>query len=62
MYGLPADTVKGKFRTKTVPYNGINPRYDEEEFLFKKVSKSPHSFCLLSSYCIGVLNSLNIRT
>ena len=57
MYGLPADTVKGKFRTKTVPYNGINPRYDEEEFLFKKVSKSPPSFCLLSSYCIGVRNS-----
>lgn len=51
MYGLPADTVKGKFRTKTVPYNGINPRYDEEEFLFKKVSlyftrsKSMPGFC-----------------
>ncbi|XP_020291177.1 1-phosphatidylinositol 4,5-bisphosphate phosphodiesterase classes I and II isoform X2 [Pseudomyrmex gracilis] len=37
MYGLPADTVRKKFRTKTVPNNGINPIYDEEPFVFKKV-------------------------
>ena len=37
MYGLPADTVRKKFRTKTVPANGINPHYGEEKFLFKKV-------------------------
>lgn len=36
MYGLPADTVRRK-RTKTVPNNGINPQYDEEPFVFKKV-------------------------
>lgn len=39
MYGLPADTVRKKFRTKTVPNNGINPVYDEEPFIFKKVEK-----------------------
>ena len=38
MYGLPTDTVRKKFRTKTVPNNGLNPVYDEEPFIFKKVS------------------------
>ncbi|KDR24186.1 hypothetical protein L798_07593, partial [Zootermopsis nevadensis] len=37
MYGLPADTVRKKFRTRIVPANGINPTYDEEPFVFKKV-------------------------
>lgn len=36
MYGLPADTVRRK-RTKIVPANGLNPIYDEEPFVFKKV-------------------------
>lgn len=37
MYGLPADTVRRKFRTKIVPNNAINPQYNEEPFIFKKV-------------------------
>lgn len=37
MYGLPADTVRKKFRTKIVPNNSINPVFDEEPFVFKKV-------------------------
>lgn len=37
MFGLPADTVRKKFRTKVVPNNGINPVYDEDPFVFKKV-------------------------
>ncbi|XP_043266529.1 1-phosphatidylinositol 4,5-bisphosphate phosphodiesterase classes I and II isoform X2 [Venturia canescens] len=37
MYGLPADTVRKKFKTKIVPNNGINPIYDDEPFIFKKV-------------------------
>ena len=37
MYGLPADTVRKKHRTRTVPANGINPIYDEAPFKFKKV-------------------------
>ncbi|XP_075554338.1 phospholipase C at 21C isoform X2 [Dermacentor variabilis] len=37
MFGLPADTVRRRFRTRTVPANGINPVYDEEPFVFKKV-------------------------
>ena len=37
MYGLPADTVRKKFRTRLVPNNGINPVYGDEPFTFKKV-------------------------
>ncbi|XP_052768513.1 1-phosphatidylinositol 4,5-bisphosphate phosphodiesterase beta-1-like isoform X1 [Mya arenaria] len=37
MFGLPTDTHRKKFRTRTVPNNGINPVYDEPPFVFKKV-------------------------
>lgn len=37
MYGLPTDTKRKQFRTKTVPVNGLNPVYDEDPFVFKKV-------------------------
>ena len=37
MYGLPTDTVRKRFRTKTIPNNGINPVWDEDTFVFKKV-------------------------
>lgn len=37
MYGLPTDTVRKKFRTKTIPNNGLCPLYDEDPFIFKKV-------------------------
>ncbi|XP_050313003.1 1-phosphatidylinositol 4,5-bisphosphate phosphodiesterase classes I and II isoform X2 [Anthonomus grandis grandis] len=37
MYGLPADTVRKRFKTKVIPCNGINPVYDEDPFIFKKV-------------------------
>lgn len=40
MFGLPADTVRKKFRTKCVRDNGINPVYDDEPFVFKKVIKN----------------------
>lgn len=38
MYGLPTDTIKKEYRTKTVPNNGLNPVYNEEPFMFRKVS------------------------
>jgi phosphatidylinositol phospholipase C, beta len=37
MFGLPADTVRKKFRTKLIRDNAINPVYGEEPFVFKKV-------------------------
>ena len=44
MFGLPADTVRRKFRTKVVAGNGINPVYDEEPFVFRKVrQRSAHA-------------------
>lgn len=39
MYGLPTDTVRRKFRTKVIPANGINPVYDEDPFVFRKVGE-----------------------
>ncbi|XP_011301110.1 1-phosphatidylinositol 4,5-bisphosphate phosphodiesterase isoform X1 [Fopius arisanus] len=37
MYGLPTDTIRKEFRTKVIPANGLNPVYNEEPFLFRKV-------------------------
>lgn len=37
MYGLPADTVRKKLKTKTASNNGINPVFDEEPYVFKRV-------------------------
>lgn len=46
MFGLPADTVRKKFRTRVVPNNSINPVYGEEPFVFKKVSLNHPSLFL----------------
>ncbi|RUS81297.1 hypothetical protein EGW08_010939 [Elysia chlorotica] len=37
MYGLPTDTIRREFRTRVVPNNGLNPVYNEEPFVFRKV-------------------------
>ncbi|CAF2035766.1 unnamed protein product [Rotaria magnacalcarata] len=37
MFGLPADTIRKEYRTKTIPTNGLNPRYDETVFEFRKI-------------------------
>ncbi|XP_003378869.1 putative phosphatidylinositol-specific phospholipase C, X domain protein [Trichinella spiralis] len=37
MYGLPTDTIRKEFKTKMVPSNGLNPVYNEEPFVFRKV-------------------------
>ena len=37
MYGLPTDTIRKEYRTKCVPQNGLNPIYNEEPFVFRKV-------------------------
>ena len=37
MYGLPTDTIRKEFRTRTVPSNGLNPVYNEDPFVFRKV-------------------------
>ncbi|KAL3079489.1 hypothetical protein niasHT_031818 [Heterodera trifolii] len=37
MYGLPTDTIRKEHRTKLVPANGLNPIYNEEPFVFRKV-------------------------
>jgi len=45
MYGLPTDTIRKEFRTRTVPNNGLNPVYNEEPFIFRKVLLRCH-ICL----------------
>ncbi|ESO09820.1 hypothetical protein HELRODRAFT_92027 [Helobdella robusta] len=37
MYGLPSDTIRKEFRTRIVPNNGLNPVFNEEPFVFRKV-------------------------
>ncbi|XP_051775239.1 LOW QUALITY PROTEIN: 1-phosphatidylinositol 4,5-bisphosphate phosphodiesterase beta-1 [Erpetoichthys calabaricus] len=37
MFGLPVDTRRKAFKTKTLPGNAINPVWDEEPIVFKKV-------------------------
>nr|AUC64089.1 phospholipase C [Neogonodactylus oerstedii] len=50
MYGLPADTFRKRFKTKTVPNNCLNPVWDEEPFVFKKVVL-PELACLRITAC-----------
>lgn len=42
MYGLPADTVRKRFRTKIVRENGLNPVFGVDPFVFKKVKRNYH--------------------
>ncbi|CAB1343206.1 unnamed protein product [Coregonus sp. 'balchen'] len=37
MYGLPTDTIRKEFRTRMVMNNGLNPAYNEEPFVFRKL-------------------------
>ncbi|MBN3271977.1 PLCB4 phosphodiesterase, partial [Polyodon spathula] len=37
MYGLPTDTIRKEFRTRMIMNNGLNPVYNEEPFVFRKV-------------------------
>ena len=39
MYGLPADTVRRRFKTRVIQNNAINPVWDDETFVFKKVRR-----------------------
>lgn len=39
MFGLPVDTKRKAFRTKTSPGNAVNPVWDEEPIVFKKVNQ-----------------------
>lgn len=40
MFGLPVDTKRKAFKTKTSQGNAINPVWDEEAIVFKKVRQS----------------------
>ena len=55
MYGLPTDTIRKEFRTKTIPANGLNPMYNEEAFCFRKV----HIYILQLSFISSHVKGLN---
>lgn len=62
MYGLPTDTIRREFRTRMVPYNGLNPVYNEEPFLFRKVCNSVLVFLhrnILNLYPLSLTLSLS---
>lgn len=59
MYGLPADTKRKAFKTKTSQGNAVNPVWDEDPVVFKRVC--PHYTVdalqrqkLLTSYSVEV--------
>ena len=54
MYGLPTDTIRREFRTKTISNNGLNPVYNEDPFVFRKVKKS--TFLLKTFSSLFILN------
>ena len=58
MYGLPTDTIRKEFRTRTVPNNGLNPVYNEEPFVFRKVS-SPHSWYYNKKPCPWIMQVIS---
>ncbi|XP_078483629.1 1-phosphatidylinositol 4,5-bisphosphate phosphodiesterase beta-3 isoform X1 [Ciona intestinalis] len=37
MYGLPADTIRKRLKTKIIEGNSLNPYYNSEEFTFNKI-------------------------
>lgn len=39
MFGIPVDTRRKALRTKTSQNNAVNPVWDEEPIVFKKVNK-----------------------
>lgn len=45
MYGLPTDTIRKEFRTRMVMNNGLNPVYNEESFVFRKVGYLESTVC-----------------
>lgn len=46
MFGLPVDTKRKAFKTKTSQGNAINPVWDEEAIVFKKVRQQLSAFPL----------------
>ena len=61
MYGLPADTVRKKFRTKTIPGNAICPVWDEEPFVFKKVNNLRWENSLIENSLTGKMRDVMSR-
>lgn len=72
MFGLPVDTKRKAFKTKTSQGNAINPVWEEEAIVFKKVKLWPctHAVvtlipiidCICSVLGVQSINPLNLST
>lgn len=62
MYGLPTDTIRKEFRTRLVPNNGLNPVYNEEPFLFRKVCFIFYKFYQVLNFNLHFIYLLNFLT
>lgn len=52
MFGLPVDTRRKALKTKTSQGNAVNPVWEEETIVFKKVSVTlPESASCLIYHC-----------
>lgn len=61
MFGLPADTRR-KFRTKTIMGNAVDPVWNEEMFVFNKVTCRPYPgfcFCQIFIHILSLSVFLN---
>lgn len=59
MYGLPTDTIRKEFRTRMVMNNGLNPVYNEESFVFRKVGYLESSLWLPAISHMSILAHLS---
>ncbi|XP_030855161.1 1-phosphatidylinositol 4,5-bisphosphate phosphodiesterase beta-1 isoform X4 [Strongylocentrotus purpuratus] len=50
MFGLPADTVRKKYKTKTINNTGINPQYEDDGFIFPKVIMPKLAMLRITAY------------
>lgn len=64
MYGLPTDTIRKEFRTRMVMNNGLNPAYNEEPFVFRKVDvgcgELKQMCCMYSNAACIVMKAVTI--
>ncbi|XP_063957632.1 1-phosphatidylinositol 4,5-bisphosphate phosphodiesterase classes I and II-like isoform X18 [Lytechinus pictus] len=50
MFGLPADTVRKRYKTKTISSTGINPQYEDDGFVFPKVIMPKLAMLRITAY------------
>lgn len=60
MFGLPVDTKRKAFKTKTSQGNAINPVWEEEAIVFKKVRLQLCALWFYQLYLAKCVDTKNI--